>query len=159
LVIELADSIQQRQSQLDLADASVAELADIDLDVYLRYKHGDVRKIHTTTVAKIATALQMDASELLRIAGVRRRRSSPRPVTIKSSRAPYAVFSLDKDPSHKNLSTPEDFAELMLQRASELDDQAEVKEAEARSLLAEAQSLQSSAEDLRKRARAMLALQ
>ena len=154
MVIELADSIQQRQSQLDLADASVAELADIDLDVYLRYKHGDVRKIHTTTVAKIAAALQMDASELLRIAGVRRRRSRPQPITVKSARTPYAVFA-----SHKDPSTPEDFAELMLQRASELDDQAGVKEAEARSLLAEAQSLHNSAEDLRKRARAMLALQ
>src|SRR5579864_3870145 len=151
LVIELADFIQQRQAQLNLGDARVAELADIDLDVYLRYKHGEVRKVHTTTVDKIAAALNTEASELLRVAGVRRRRSKPIAATVRSSRGRYSVPS-----SHIDPSTPEDFATMMLNRAEQLDDQAEAKEAAAKSLLAEAQSLRHSAEDLRKRANIML---
>jgi transcriptional regulator with XRE-family HTH domain len=153
LVIDLADFIQQRQAQLNLTDAAVAELADIDLDVYLRYKHGDVRKVHTTTVARLATALQIDSSELLRVAGVRRRRSRSEAGVVKSPRGVYVLSSLQADPS-----TPEDFAALMLNRAAQLDDQAETRETEARSLLAEAQRLRDTATDLRKRANAMLAL-
>ncbi len=152
-MIELADFIQQRQTQLNLGDAQVAELADIDLDVYLRYKHGEVQKVHTITVDKIAAALNAEASELLRVAGVRRRRSRTTAAKVRSSRARYSV-----PPSYTDPSTPEDFARMMLNRAEQLDDQAEAKEAEANSLLAEAQSLRHSAEDLRKRADIMLAL-
>ena len=144
--IKLADLIQQQQQHLGIDDRQAAERADVDLDVYLRYKHGEMRKVHTTTVAKIATALQTDASEMLRVAGVRRRRAKT-DTEVKSPRAGYAVSASFGPPS-----TPADFAKIMLQRADQLEDEARQNENAAQSFLTEAQSLRATARELRSKA-------